>query len=242
MRWLVGDIQGCAREFEKLLRVIRFNAHEDELWCLGDLINRGPDSLEVLRIWRSIGGRALIGNHEINALLAVSGRRPRRLRTLDTLFQAPDADALVRQLRSLPVLVHLPAVERGPDVWIVHAGLDPRWTDLHQTAAILNAEAHDDDWLESPGVQFATGVRCCAENGARSEDSGPPKDCRPPYRPWDRFYKGENLVVHGHWATRGYYRRKRTMGLDSGCVYGGSLTAWCQDEDRIVQVRSRRSG
>jgi bis(5'-nucleosyl)-tetraphosphatase (symmetrical) len=239
MRWIVGDIQGCAREFERLLQAIRFDPREDDLWSLGDLINRGPDSLEVLRIWRSIGGRSLIGNHEINTLLALSGRRPRKMGRLAELFRAPDVDELMAQLRNLPVLVHLPAVERGPDAWIVHAGLDPRWTDLHGTSALLNTGPHDDDWLERADVRFATGVRCCTEDGEQCEHSGPPEECPPPYRPWDALYRGETLVVHGHWAMRGYYRTARTMGLDSGCVYGGSLTAWCQEEDRIVQIPSR---
>jgi bis(5'-nucleosyl)-tetraphosphatase (symmetrical) len=66
-----------------------------------------------------------------------------------------------------------------------------------------------------------------------------PQDCEAPYRPWDDLYRGDTLVVHGHWARRGHYRGARTIGLDSGCVYGGKLTAWCQDEDRIVQVAGR---
>ena len=71
---------------------------------------------------------------------------------------------------------------------------------------------------------------------------GMPEACPPPCLPWDSFYHGEALVVHGHWAARGYYRGARSMGLDSGCVYGGWLTAWCQEEDRIVRVKSRQQG
>jgi bis(5'-nucleosyl)-tetraphosphatase (symmetrical) len=241
VRWIVGDIQGCAREFEELLRLIRFDPDGDELWCLGDLINRGPDSLAVLRLWKSVGGRSLIGNHEVNALLSYSGRRPRELELLEDLFRSPDADRLMGDLRRLPALIHLPAVGVGPDAWIVHAGLDPRWKDLHRTAERINSEPHDDDWLLSPDVRFATVVRCCTDNGRRSDHNGAPEDCPSPYRPWDALYSGSTLVVHGHWATRGFYRTSRTMGLDSGCVYGGSLTAWCQDEDRIVRIPSRQT-
>ena len=118
----------------------------------------------------------------------------------------------------------------------MHAGLHPNWTDLHAIAARTNEAQHDDDWLRSDDVRYAIRVRCCAPSGKLSKYTGPPADCPPPARPWDDFYGGETLVVHGHWAQRGYYRGKRTMGLDSGCVYGGPLTAWCQEEDRIVEV------
>jgi len=237
VRWLVGDIQGCAREFEKLLRVIRFDPSRDELWCLGDLINRGPDSLSVVRLWRDIGGRGLIGNHEINALQVRSGRRPMKKEdTLDKLFDAPESEELLNLLRELPALVHLPGAGGARDAWIVHAGLDPQWIDLPEVAARIDGKAHDDDWLESAEVACATRMRCCTEEGKRSKFTGPPGECPQPFRPWDEYYHGEAVVVHGHWATRGYYRKGNVIGLDSGCVYGGALTAWCQNEDRIVQV------
>lgn len=239
MRWIVGDIQGCASEFERLLRDIRFDPARDELWCLGDLVNRGPDSRAVVRLWIDVGGRAILGNHEVHVLLAASGRRPRKpekLRSVRSLLDAPDAADLLDRLRRLPVMVRLPAVGDGPDVRIVHAGLHPAWSDLDAVAERLNAGPFDDDRLLGEDLDFAVGVRCCTPDGERSDDAGPPSGCAPPFRPWDAYYRGESLVVHGHWATRGFYRGKRTMGLDSGCVYGGALTAWCQDEDRVVQV------
>lgn len=243
MRWLIGDLQGCAREFEDLLKKIEFDAARDEVWCLGDLVNRGPDSLGAVRLWRDIGGRGVIGNHDIYALLVHSGRWPRKHDTLGPLFAAPDGPALLQRLRELPALSFLPATpgSGGRDVWVVHAGLDPRWRDLHAAAARINAPPHDDDWLESPDVSFATRVRCCTASGERSKFDRRPEDCPPPYKPWDALYSGDTLVVHGHWAWRGHYRGARTIGLDSGCVYGGVLTAWCQDEDRVVQVPSRKA-
>jgi bis(5'-nucleosyl)-tetraphosphatase (symmetrical) len=240
MRWLVGDVQGCARELEDLLETVRFDPDRDELWSLGDLINRGPDSLAALRLWRDLGGRATLGNHDAYALLARSGAKRRKRDTLGELFDAEDADELLSRLRAQPVLVHLPGGDGYAPAWIVHAGLDPRWLDLPRVAERLNAGPHDDAWLESREVAFATRVRCCTALGVRCRHSGPPEECPPPYRPWDRFYRGDTLVVHGHWATRGFYRGPRTLGLDSGCVYGGSLTAWCQQEDRIVRVPARR--
>ncbi len=239
MRWLVGDIQGCAGELDDLLGKIGFDAGRDELWSLGDLVNRGPDSLETLRLWRDVGGRGLIGNHDVYALQAFSRRRLRKKDTLDGLFAAPDAEDLLQRVRELPILVHLPGGDGVTDVWIVHAGFDPRWTDLHELAQTVNEAEHDDAWLAGETVSFATRVRCCTADGRSCRHSGPPEGCPRPFRPWDEFYTGSTLVVHGHWARRGYYRGARTMGLDSGCVYGGTLTAWCQEEDRIVQVPSR---
>lgn len=236
MRWIVGDLQGCARELDALLEAVQFNEHSDELWACGDLINRGPDSLATVRRWRELGGRGVIGNHEIYALLARSGRWPRKPDTLDPLFAAPDAEQLCASLRALPALAFLPGAGASPDVWLVHAGLHPHWQDLHALAATLEASPHDDDWLVSEPVSFATRVRCCTATGERSRFDRLPQDCPAPFRPWDEFYTGAATIVHGHWAWRGHYRGPRTIGLDSGCVYGGPLTAWCMEEDRIVQV------
>ncbi len=238
MRWLVGDVQGCARELDRLLTEVRFDPARDELWCLGDLINRGPDSLAALRLWRDVGGRGLLGNHDVSALLAFSGTKPKSLPLLRELFEAPDAGELMAALRALPVLVHLPAAGDGPEAWIVHAGIHPRWKDLHAVAAALDRGPHDDDWLRSAEVRFATRARCCAPDGRLADHSGAAEDCPDGFRPWDEYYRGGTLVVHGHWAARGHYRTRRVIGLDSGCVYGGGLTAWCQDEDRIVRVSS----
>ncbi|RMH17816.1 MAG: hypothetical protein D6696_14670 [Acidobacteria bacterium] len=238
MRWIVGDVQGCAAELEDLLDAVRFDPRRDELWAAGDLVNRGPRSLDALRLWHRVGGRGVLGNHDLYALLARSGRRRRKADSLDELFAAPDCDALLARLRRLPVLVHLPSPGRGPEAWLVHGGLHPAWHDLPAIAGRLGEGEHDDDWLEQPEVSYAVNLRCCLPDGTPDHGSGP--TCKPPFAPWDAYYRGDVLVVHGHWATRGHYRGRRTLGLDSGCVYGGSLTAWCQDEDRIVQVPSRQ--
>ncbi len=243
VRWLVGDVQGCALELEDLLRAIRFDPGRDVLWCVGDLVNRGPDSLATVRLWQSVGGRGVIGNHEVYALCARSGRWPRKRDTLQALYDAPDAEALLGALRALPALAWLPGGDpRVRDAWVVHAGLSPRWADLHALCARLDAAPHDDDWLESPDVSFATRVRCCDAAGERHRHDGRPEDCPEGFAPWDSFYRGDAWVVHGHWAWRGHYRGARTLGLDSGCVYGGPLTAWCQEEDRVVQVPPRDPG
>lgn len=240
MRWVVGDVQGCATELDDLLRAIAFDPSKDELWCAGDIVNRGPDSLLAARLWRDIGGRGVIGNHEVYALLARSGRWPRKKDWLEPLYDAPDGEALLGRLRALPLLAFLPGDgDRIRDAWVVHAGLHPAWHDVHAIAERVNAAEHDDDWLERDEVSFATRVRCCDAAGNRSKWDREPEGCEPPYRPWEEFYRGQARVVHGHWAWRGHFRTEHTIGLDSGCVYGGMLTAWCQEEDRIVQVPSR---
>ncbi len=237
MRWLVGDVQGCVRPLETLLRTIKFDPAHDELWALGDLINRGPDSAATVRLWRDVGGRGVIGNHEVYAACARSGRWPRKPDDLQAFFDEPDADELLDSLRALPLMAFL-AGDPGPDAWVVHGGVHPRWSDLHEVARRVEAEPHDDDWLESPEVAFATRVRCCDKKGRRAKWHGPPEGAPDGSRPWYEHYRGHTLVVHGHWASHGHYRRPNSMGLDSACVYGGPLTAWCQDEDRIVQVPS----
>jgi bis(5'-nucleosyl)-tetraphosphatase (symmetrical) len=239
MRWVIGDIHGCAREFEDLLEAIRFDPAQDELWSVGDVVNTGPDSLAALRMWRDVGGRAVIGNHDIYALRARAGLVPRRNDRLDELYAAKDCDALLARLRSCSALVRLERELAPEGVWLVHAGVHPLWNDLASLAARLDAQPHDDDWLRGDEISFMTRVRCCDRFGERVRFTGRPADAPPPYRPWDAFYAGEDLIVHGHWAMRGHYRGPRAMGLDSACVYGGHLTAWCLENDRIESVPCR---
>lgn len=239
MRWLVGDVQGCARELEELLKLARFDEHRDELWCLGDLINRGPHSLETLRLWRAMGGKGVLGNHDVYALRVRAGTLDRKESdTLDALFAAPDADELLDALLALPVLAHLPC-STGPSAWAVHAGLHPQWNDLKTKARELDRATRDEEFLAREDVAFSVNVRCCKPDGERCLHKGGPEGCVPPCRPWDDYYQGDTLVVHGHWAWRGPYRTRRSLGLDGACVHGGHLIAWCQDEDRIVKVKSK---
>lgn len=237
MRYVVGDVQGCARQLDRLLKEVRFDPSRDELWSAGDLVNRGPDSAATVRLWRDIGGRGVIGNHEVYTLCARSGRWPRKRDTLQALYEDPQSDALLGLLRALPVLVFLESAGTGPDAWLVHGGLHPQWLDLPAVAARLGAGPHDDDWLESDDVSFATRVRCCDAKGNRIKYDREPEGCPEGFSPWDELVEHDALIVHGHWARRGHYRNDTALGLDSGCVYGGPLTAWCQDEDRIIQVR-----
>ena len=115
-----------------------------------------------------------------------------------------------------------PLVRVDEDVIAVHAGLHPEWEEVHLQA------------LEGGDVDYAVNVRYCDARGARPPRDWPPPG--PPYRPWDDFYRGRKRVVFGHWARRGLVVRPRCVGLDTGCVYGGKLSAWIAEEDRVVQV------
>ena len=239
MRWVVGDVHGCARELDALLREIRFDPVRDTLFAIGDLVNTGPDSAAVLRLWRDLGGHGVIGNHDVYAVLSDSGRWPRKSDQLHALRDDPEKEPLLGLLRRLPMLLQLPAEEGGKEAWLVHAGLHPRWDDLAEVARRTAGPPFDDDRLESADLHFGTRVRCCTGEGERVRFAGLPQACPPGTRPWDAFFRGDARIVHGHWGKRGAYRTDRVLGLDSGCVYGGRLTAWCQEEDRTVSVPGR---
>jgi bis(5'-nucleosyl)-tetraphosphatase (symmetrical) len=144
-------------------------------------VNRGPDSAATIRLWRDVGGRGILGNHDVYALLVDSGVWKRKKDTLDDLFAADDRESLLQSLRELPVLIHLPAPRSGAeDVWIVHAGLRPDWADLGPLATALDGE-HDDAWLQSDLVSAATRIRCCTPDGELSRETGPPQACDDPF-------------------------------------------------------------
>ena len=229
-RVFIGDIQGCASQLDALLGAIALRP-DDRLYCVGDLVNRGPDSLGVLRRLRSLRARVVLGNHDLHLLRIAAGQKEGSSSRgrLQIVLDAADADELIAWLREQPVL----GVE--DDLVVVHAGLHPRWTDLQAIASALNAavEAHIDGHPDER-IEFATGVRYCDASGRRPPHDEPPPG--PPFAPWDSFYRGDRTVVFGHWARRGLVREQRLRGLDTGCVYGGTLTAWIAEEDRLVQV------
>ncbi len=238
MRWFIGDVHGCARTLEDLLGRIRPEPGRDELWFVGDLVNRGPDSAACVRLVRDAGGRGVLGNHDLYALRALAGDIPREADdTLQDLERAPDGAALRAFLGAWPGLVRLPGGPRG-EICLVHAGLRPAWLDLaaleaRLTPALALARRRDRD------LAFATLARCCTAGGERAPLREADGACVDPARPWDAFWTGDAFVVHGHWARRGLHRTDRVLGLDTGCAWGGALTAWCAEEDRLVQVAAR---
>lgn len=230
-RIFVGDIQGCREEFERLLSLLRFDPASDELYLVGDVVNRGPDSLGSLRLARTLQARTVVGNHDVHLLRIHAGtRRPRRGDTLDALLDAPDAPALCAWLAAQPFVRAL------DDVYVVHAGLHPGWLEPANVLQDSNPLAPDADAV------FATEVRYCDAAGRRPavDASDPGADFQPWFEHYDHARHGGRTVVFGHWAARGLVNLPYLRGLDTGCVWGGSLTAWIAEENRLVHVPAAR--
>ena len=231
-RIFIGDIQGCREELEELLEKVRFDPAGDELHPVGDLVNRGPDSLGTLRLLRSLGAGGVLGNHDLHLLAVAAGERaPRPGDSLEALLEADDTAPLLEWLASRPF------VRRWPDLYLVHAALHPRWSRPHELLG--------DEDPRKPGAAalFATRTRYCDSAGTL-----PPRDDSdpgPPFEPWHHFYEkeehGGRRVVFGHWAAQGLYVAEHVLGLDSGCVWGNELTAWIAEDERLVSVAARRA-
>ena len=228
----MGDIHGCREEFEQLLVRVRFDPAADQLFLVGDIVNRGPDSLGALRLARTLRANAVIGNHDLHLLHLHAGhRRQKGGDTLDELLTAPDAGELCAWLASQPFVRAL------EDVYMVHAGFHPDWTDP------VAALAGSDPLAPDAAARFATRVRFCDATGRRpTSDATHPG---PPFVPWFEHYDAakhhDRTVVFGHWAALGLVQRPYVRGLDTGCVWGGQLTAWIAGEDQLVHVPAARA-
>ena len=180
---------------------------------------------------KSLAAQVVLGNHDIKLLRVAAGAaEPSRDDTFQPVLEARDGRSLIEWLAARPVM-HVES-----DLVVVHGGLHPKWGDeLKSIATDLNAAvARHVRGGGDERIEFATLVRYCDADGRRPERDDPPPG--PPFEPWDRFYAGRRTVVFGHWAWRGLVRGAYVRGLDTGCVYGGALTAWIAEQDRIVQV------
>ncbi|MDO9405598.1 MAG: symmetrical bis(5'-nucleosyl)-tetraphosphatase [Polaromonas sp.] len=257
-RYLIGDLQGCYRPLQQLLDKVDFSASRDTLYLLGDLVNRGPDSLAVLRALSALGdaARCLLGNHDLHLLAVSAGvRKPGRKDTLQDVLQAPDASALLDWLRHRSM-----AMQHGG--WLmVHAGVLPQWTMaqvMTLAAEVEQALRGDpqtflgamygntpDQWrddLQGAGrlrviVNALTRMRFCTAEGVMEFSASGSRDDAPPgYLPWFDVpgrQSADTRIAFGHWSTLGQDMAagggsgmlSRTLPLDSGCVWGGCLTA-----------------
>ncbi|MBG9387944.1 symmetrical bis(5'-nucleosyl)-tetraphosphatase [Caenimonas aquaedulcis] len=249
--YLIGDVQGCDAPLARLLGKIGFSPSRDTLYLLGDLVNRGPDSAGVLRRLMGYGdsARCLLGNHDLSLLAVAQGcRAPHRNDTMDSVLLAPDRAAMLEWLRGQRMAMH----EHG--VLMVHGGVLPQW-DVAQTLSLAgeveavlrgpalgdflaqmygNEPAKWDDSLAGAArlriiVNALTRLRFCTPEGAMDlKASGGPKDAPAGYLPWFdvpvRKTAG-HTVAFGHWSTLGYLRRADLVSLDTGCVWGGCLSA-----------------
>jgi bis(5'-nucleosyl)-tetraphosphatase (symmetrical) len=251
MNYLIGDVQGCCDALQRLLLRLDFSPSRDRLWLLGDLVNRGPDSLATLRTLIGLGDAAtcLLGNHDLHLLAAHHGvRHASRGDTLDTILAAPDRAALMDWLRHQ----RLAAFEAG---WLmVHAGVVPQWSRddvlalAAEVEAVLRGPALPDflramygnepsrwspDLQGSDRLRFTinvlTRLRFCSADGEMDFKTKDGAGAAPSgFMPWfdvpGRRTAG-TPVAFGHWSTLGLVNRPGLLALDTGCVWGGSLTA-----------------
>jgi bis(5'-nucleosyl)-tetraphosphatase (symmetrical) len=257
--YAIGDLQGCHAEFMALLERIRFDVGRDRLWLTGDLVNRGPDSLAVLRAVRSLGDAAtvVLGNHDLHLLaMAFAPRGVRkRERELEAVLDAPDAAELLAWLTTRPLLHR----EHGVAWTLIHAGLPPDWTlaeaercareverALREDAAGLLGSMYGDKpdrWSASLAgeerlrfiVNCLTRLRFVDRKGRivlshKGTIEDAPRGAMPWFRHPDRATRRDALVF-GHWSALGYLSEPGILCLDAGCVWGGALTAQRLDRE-----------
>ncbi len=269
--WAIGDVQGCDEELQDLLAAIAFDPGRDRLWFCGDLVNRGGRSLEVLRRVRSLGECTVtvLGNHDLSLLAVASSRRRGRVREeFARILDAEDGPELIAWLRTRRMAHYDPALG-----WLmVHAGLDPRWS-LEKTLALateveqaLAGPRHDELLARMFGdkpaafqdglkgiprlraiINVLTRLRYCDERGRIDfKSKGPPGTQKSGHHPWfsvPGMRQRPVRIVCGHWSTLGLFIGCGVYGIDTGCVWGGALTALRLDDPsplpRIVSVPAR---
>lgn len=261
--WIIGDLQGCCDSLDALLAHPEIAADTNaRFWFAGDLVNRGPGSLATLRKVIGLGDRAtaVLGNHDLHLLGIAAGiRKLGKSDTVQEILDAPDAQALLQWIRTRPLAHH----EHGH--LMVHAGVLPAW-DVHQTmrlAGEVEAALRGPQWLAFLGAMYGnapaswhdglvgadrlrvvvnalTRLRFCTPQGVMDFDA---KDgsADPPagFLPWFDVpgrRTGEVTVAFGHWSTLGLLRRPGLLALDTGCVWGGQLTAARLHDHHLVQV------
>lgn len=252
--YVIGDVQGCYDDLQRLLDKIRFDFRADTLWFTGDLVNRGPKSVETLRFVKALGRGAVtvLGNHDLHMLaVAENTERYRSKDTFSDVFNAPDADELLDWLRGQPLL-HF---DEARNILLVHAGLDPAWDIAEARALAAEVEAalrgedyhrffecmygnEPDRWDRRLSgwdrLRFVTNtftrLRYCDHEGHQILDSKGPVGTQPEgYEPWfqiERRRSKGTRIVFGHWAALGAARHGgEVYSVDSGCGWGGALTA-----------------
>lgn len=259
--YAIGDIQGCYDELRRLLDVVAFEPSRDRLWIAGDIVNRGPQTLQVLRFIRSLEDGAIVtlGNHDLHLLVVAAGvRKPHRGDTLDELLSAPDCGELLDWLRRQKLM------HAGAGYAMVHAGLLPQWTIAKAMAlaaeveAVLQGPDYGDFLQHMYGneplrwrddlvgydrlrivVNAMTRLRLCKPDGNMEFSHKTGLTGVPPgYIPWfdvpDRA-SADTPLIFGHWAALGLLLRPNLLGIDSGCVWGRLLTAVRLEDRRIFQ-------
>jgi len=253
--YLIGDVQGCNSALQRLLDQISFSASRDTLYLLGDLVNRGPDSAGVLRRLMAYGDSAqcLLGNHDLHLLaLSQGARAPGRHDTLNNILDAPDRSAMLKWLRWQKMAM-CRKIE-GHDLLMVHAGVLPSWSASQTLALAAEVEAvlrgpglgdflgqmYGDEphaWSDALSgvdrlrviVNSLTRLRFCDAQGHMEFASKEGSSAAPPgYMPWFEVPGRQTAAItlaFGHWSTLGWLDRPDVLALDTGCVWGGYLSA-----------------
>lgn len=249
--YAIGDIQGCYDRLRDVLDKVDFSPSRDRLWVAGDLINRGPASLETLRFIESLGDAAVValGNHDLHLLaVALGGHQPRKKDTLDGILDAPDQARLVNWLRQQKLCIH----DAGRNLVMAHAGLPHIWTPeqaavhAREVEAVIAGDGAQEYFTHMYGNQperwddsltgmdrwrvitnYFTRMRFIAADGTLELATKESADSAPAgFAPWFEFPRQDSVkVVFGHWAAlEGRTGKEQFIGLDTGCVWGGALT------------------
>ena len=262
--YAIGDVQGCYDELMDLLEFIRFDPGVDTLWLTGDIVNRGPKSLAVLRFVKNLGDKAVsvLGNHDLHLLAIASGHsKLRKDDTLKEILKADDNEELLTWLRHRPLIHH----DATLGVNLLHAGLPPQWTieqarqSAREVEEVLRGNRFEKYFENMYGnkpvrwkpslkgwdrMRFITNCftrlryvdsdgKLCL--GAKGPIGSQPANCIPWFQHPARQTK-EELCVFGHWSTLGFYSDNGIVALDSGCLWGGKLTAVRLDMDASARV------
>jgi len=251
--YAIGDIQGCFSELKQLLEKIQFSSDKDQLWFTGDLVNRGPESLATLRYVKSLNENAItvLGNHDLHMLAVLFGyQKQRRKDTFDEIIQAPDKDDLIQWLIQQPLMY----VDESLNAVLVHAGIFPGWTiqqakelagevettlqGKHLPTFLQNMYGNQpDNWNDKlqdwERLRFITNcftrMRYCHSDLALDLKYNGEPGLQPEHlQPWLNFLNQEHKkyrILFGHWSTLGQSKVSNVFALDSGCLWGGKLTA-----------------
>lgn len=262
--YAIGDIQGCLNELHRLLEHIRFDPAEDRLWFVGDLVNRGPDSHGTLRFIKDLGDKAIVvlGNHDLHLLAVAEGHmKYAKHDNLQEVIKADDAAELLHWLRHLPLMHH----DQQLGLSMIHAGLPPQWDLSMAQACAREVEAAlqgpnytgfleqmygnlPDTWNEGlAGIErlrFITNcfsrLRYCNEQGRMAlDEKGPPGSQPAGYRPWFEIKERRtrnDTIIFGHWSSHGFVDHDNVYGLDTGCLWGDSLTALRLEDRQAFSV------
>ena len=272
--YAIGDIQGCYTELQNLLNEINFNEKNDQLWFSGDLVNRGPKSLQTLRFIKSLGASAkiVLGNHDLHLIAASKNIRPISNKdTIKEILTADDADELINWLKSRPLLL----TDTDLGFTMVHAGIAPQWTldaaknFAKECESILQNEKIDDFLMHMYGdtpniwsdsiegyarqrfiINCFTRIRFCTINGTLDLDvkvaPGSQKKSLIPWYALPNRKTIDNKIIFGHWSTihlgsENNFKKYNVYPIDTGCLWGGQLTAMRLDDEKIFSVTSEQS-